>query len=354
MVDVVCRPEDVTVDWMNAALREAGCLTTGQVSELSFEFIGTGKMGDNARFSLRYDGEQGEAPSTVVGKFPAADETARGIAGAGGAYYGEVMFYRELAPLTAMRTPRIFAAEVSDDQLDFTLLMEDMAPAQPGNNLVGETLERTRLVLGEAAKLAGAFYNQDIGLREFVMSSARDDGGVTAQAYMEDCWPQFEERFGHGLAPEAIAFGENFAGNVAHFITAHSGPRTLTHGDLRSENILYGDGTATVVDWQTPGEGSPVTDAAYFLGGSVDIDDRRAWEKDLIEDYRQQLAQQGVALSQAECWEQYRMQAMHGVIVIVLGAVFSEPAERSDRMFLALIQRHLQQCIDLNSAEFLP
>ena len=44
---------------------------------------------------------------------------------------------------------------------------------------------------------------------------------------------------------------------------------------------------------------------------------------------------------------------MHGIVITVLGAVFTAPAERSDKMFLAMIQRHLQQCIDLNSAEFL-
>ena len=45
---------------------------------------------------------------------------------------------------------------------------------------------------------------------------------------------------------------------------------------------------------------------------------------------------------------------MHGILITVLGACFSEAAERSDRMFLAMIQRHLQHCVDLDAVEFLP
>ena len=45
---------------------------------------------------------------------------------------------------------------------------------------------------------------------------------------------------------------------------------------------------------------------------------------------------------------------MHGLIITVLGAAFSTPDERSDRMFLAMIRRHLQHCVDLDAGEFLP
>ena len=110
---------------------------------------------------------------------------------------------------------------------------------------------------------------------------------------------------------------------------------------------------ATVVDWQTVGESSALTDAAYFLGGSVEIGQRREWEKSLIDEYAGWLASAGVDLSPGECWEQYREFSMHGIIITVLGAVFTAAQDRSDKMFLTMIQRHLQQCVDLNSAEFL-
>jgi hypothetical protein len=354
VVKLVSRPEDVSVQWMNEALSAAGCLDAAVVESLDFELIGTGKMGDNARFCLSYGGEAGSAPTTVVGKFPAADETARAMASAGGAYYNEVMFYRELAPRTSMRTPHIYVAELSEDNTEFMLLMEDLAPAEPGSAFVGESRERSLLVLEQIARLATAFYGEEgLGERDHVMSSARDDGGAFGQALLEQSWPGFLDRFGHGLSREAVELGERYVNGYKQFITAYDGPMTLAHGDLRSENLLFADGVVTTVDWQTPGESSPLTDAAYFLGGSLEVADRRLWEQELVSRYREFMAEYGVDLSQAECWSQYRRQSMHGIIITVLGASFSEPAERSDRMFLTMIQRHLQHCVDVQALEFL-
>ena len=44
---------------------------------------------------------------------------------------------------------------------------------------------------------------------------------------------------------------------------------------------------------------------------------------------------------------------MHGLMITILGASFSSPDERGDTMFLAMIQRHLQHCVDLKADEFL-
>lgn len=348
-------PEHLTAEWLNEVLKDSGLLDGGRVVAISHELIGTGKMGDNARYSLQYEGEHERAPKTLVAKFPAADEQVRTIAGAQGAYYNEVMFYRHLAAGTRMRTPTIYASQISEDRTRFVLLMEDLNPAQPGSQLVGESHQHARLALREAARLAAAYYGKDeIGSRDYVMAAARDDGGAFGQALMEQSWPGFVDRFGHGLSRECIAFGERYTRNCSHFVTRFEGPKTLVHGDFRSENILFGPDTATTVDWQTVCESSALTDAAYFLGGSVDIENRREWERSLIDEYRNHLEDEGVSLSAGECWRQYREFAMHGLMITVLGASFTAPAERSEQMFLAMIQRHLQHCIDLDAGEFLP
>ena len=348
-------PEQLTTEWLTDALSTAGFLDGGRVTAASHKIIGTGKMGDNARYTLEYEGETSAAPATLIAKFPAADEQARSMAGAQGAYYNEVMFYRHLAPGTSMRTPEIFATEVSEDRTEFLILMEDMAPAEPGSQLVGESQAHTDLALRQAAKLAASYYgNEEIGNLDYVVAAARTDGGAFGQALMIEYWPQFLERFSHGLSGECIAFGERYAHNHAHFVCRYQGPKTLVHGDFRSENLLFNGDILTTVDWQTLGESSPLADVAYFLGGSIETDKRREWEKALIERYSNYLDEEGVTLAVSDCWEQYREYAMHGLMTTVLGACFTSPAERSDRMFLAMIQHHLQHCVDLDAGEFLP
>lgn len=361
MVVMASSADQITPQWLTLALRESGDLPEGHVIAAEHKIIGTGKMGDNARFTLSYDGEY-SAPATLIAKLPATDETARTMAGALGAYYNEVMFYRHLASRTSMRTPRIYANEVNDEGTEFVTLMEDLAPAEPGSQLIGESLQHTRLALQEAAKLAAAFYgDEEVAELAYVTSPARSDGGAQGAQLMQQSWPQFIDRFGHGLSSECIAFGEHYVDRHVHFVSRFQGKKTLIHGDFRCENVLFGPGSssggepgiATIVDWQTVGESSALTDAAYFLGGSVEIEQRREREQDLITEYSQSLNAAGVSLSRQDCWDQYREYAMHAIVITVLGAVFTAAEERSDKMFLAMIQRHLQQCIDLNSAEFL-
>ncbi|MFK8049845.1 MAG: phosphotransferase [Halioglobus sp.] len=353
MIKIAATPEEITAGWLTTALKQSGHLEVGEVTAVEHNIIGTGKMGDNARLSLTYDGDY-QAPKTLIAKLPATDETAKMMAGELGAYHHEVMFYRHLADRTAMATPKIYANEINDAGTEFVILMEDLAPAEPGSQLVGESLENARASLHQAAKLAATFYGDDsIGELDYVTSPSRSDGGAQGAALMEQCWPQFVDRFGHGLSKECLAFGERYVESHLHFVNRYTGPKTLVHGDFRCENLLYDSGSATVVDWQTVAQSSALTDAAYFLGGSVDIDKRREWERALIDDYSRNLAIDGVDLSLQDCWDQYREFSMHGIVITVLGAVFTAAEERSDKMFLTMIQRHLQQCVDLDSAEFL-
>ncbi len=355
MADFPTTPEELDAARLTRYLRESGHLGSGEVSGFEHRVIGTGKMGDNVRLTLRYTGESDTAPATLIAKLPAADEHARAMASAGGAYYNEVMFYRDLAPRTTMRTPAVYGSELSADRTEFLLLMEDMAPAEPGSNLKGASRAQAELALPQAARLAAAFYgDESIAGLDHIMSPARDDGGEMGAALLEQAWPEFVDRYGHGLNAGMIAFGEHYVRHHRHFVTRLQGPKTLAHGDFRSENLLFGNNVATTVDWQTPGESSALTDASYFLGGSVAPEDRRAWERELIARYRVELDREGVTLSEQDCWEQYREYAMHGILITVLGATFSTPDERSDRMFLTMIQRHLTHCIDVDAREFLP
>ena len=101
-------PDAVTAEWLTERLRDGGVLDSGQVTEIRWQPIGTGQVGDSVRVTLEYDGGQG--PATLAGKFPAADATSRGTAAAFGLYAKEVGFYRDLAPRLPVRVPRTYAA----------------------------------------------------------------------------------------------------------------------------------------------------------------------------------------------------------------------------------------------------
>ncbi len=93
--------------------------------------IGTGQMADTTRFTLTLD-QPGAGPTSVVGKFASADDQSRGTGLALRAYEIEVRFYREVASRVGARVPAVYLAEVEPETGWFTLLMEDIAGADPG------------------------------------------------------------------------------------------------------------------------------------------------------------------------------------------------------------------------------
>ena len=293
-------------------------------------------MGDNLRLRLRL---QYSAPC---------------LAGMMGAYSKEVRFYTELTQHSSMRTPNIYHAMLSEAGTEFILLMEDLAPAEPGNQLDGETLAHAKLALTEAAKLHASFHRKTSLLSADFITKPAPDAAAFGQELLVQNWLGFIERFGSRLNAQCLAFGEHYIHRHAQWVASYRGESTLIHGDFRAENLLFTDSAVATVDWQTLAESFGLCDVAYFIGGSLTPDLRRTNERDLVEHYRQALAQHGVRLETEDCWQQYRLGSMHGIMITVLGAMFSAAEARSDRMFLTMIQRHLQHCVDLEAAALIP
>ncbi|PRC45837.1 phosphotransferase, partial [Mycobacterium sp. ITM-2017-0098] len=127
------------------------------------------------------------------------------------------------------------------------------------------------------------------------------------------------------------------------------------HGDFRLDNLLFKDDDCVVVDWQVVQWGPALLDAAYFLGGSLNVKDRRAHEQELVRFYYDRLLAEGVSnFSWEQCWEEYRRQVFWGLAMAIVSAVVVERTDRGDEMFLNLFQRVCQQILDLGSLELLP
>ncbi|HEV2980378.1 MAG TPA: phosphotransferase, partial [Solirubrobacteraceae bacterium] len=135
-------------------------------------------------------------------------------------------------------------------------------------------------------------------------------------------------------------------------------PQGLVHGDYRLDNLLFTHPDSarpvTVVDWQTVGWGSAIADAAYFIGGSLPVAQRRSHERELFDGYHDALRQYGAAAPDAEqCWHEYRLQCFGGVLMVLIAAVVVQRTERGDDMFMAMLARHCQQALELESEALL-
>jgi hypothetical protein len=179
------------------------------------------------------------------------------------------------------------------------------------------------------------------------------------QALVTQLLGGFFERYGERVSPEHRSVCQRLVASLDGWLQERRPPLGLVHGDFRLDNLLFGEAAAarplTVVDWQTVGWGSAVSDLSYFLGGGLSVEDRRAHERELVGEYHAALEAQGVEdFGWEECWEGYRRQAFGGVLMAIVASMLVQRTERGDDMFMTTLARHAQHALDLNALELLP
>ncbi|HUH79969.1 MAG TPA: phosphotransferase [Solirubrobacteraceae bacterium] len=346
-LEVLQTPEQLTPEWLAAAL------DSGPIESLQLTRIGTGQMSESTRVSIDYAAET-TGPASVVLKTASTDESSRATGVGLGIYEREVRFYRELAPRIGGPLADCRFAAIAPDG-SFTLVLEDLAPARQGDQIAGCTLEQARVAMRSLAQLhAPVFADPQLGAIPWL-----NQGTVLTQALVAQLLDGFVERHGERVADEHLEVCRRFVASLDGWSQELRPPLGLVHGDYRLDNMLFGEAHAprpfAVVDWQTVGWGQVMTDASYFLGGSLTLEDRRAHEQELLREYHEALHEHGVrGFGWEECWEGYRRQAFLGVLMTVAPAMLVQRTERGDEMFLVTLARYAQQVLDLDAIELLP
>ncbi|MBS0475590.1 MAG: phosphotransferase [Proteobacteria bacterium] len=332
------QPDAVEAAWLDASLRAAGVIADQTVTAVSWQPIGTGQVGDSARFHLTYD-RPGAGPVTVAGKFPAADQTSRGTAAAFGLYAKEVGFYREVRQQLAIRAATPHVAEIAEDGVDFVLIFEDLGPARGGNQLDSCSLSDARAAIVQAAALhAPSWDNRAI----LDLAWLQPGQGVAAQvrALYPNAQALFRDRYAGSLEPEYMAICEAVNEAADMVFGRDAPPQCLIHGDFRLDNMLFdvrgGVEPIAVLDWQTVALGNGLTDIGYFLGCGIGPALRRAHEGELLDLYCAEMTRRGVTLSRDMVWDDYRLGALHGVTTAVFSAAYVERTPRGDANFLSM------------------
>lgn len=350
-VGTVPRPEDVDAEWISAMLADAGYRVA--VSSLAVERIGTGQLGDTARFRLTYTADSDPAPVTLIGKFSSTDPTSIEVASAWSLYKREVRFYRELAATARIAVPACYGAQMAADG-GFALLLEDLAPAAPGDQFKGLSDQNADRAVREAARLHAAFW--EVGERPeyaWLATDARAQPFYTPEIF-RSTWPGFRERYDAQLSDEQRRVCDALADGYDIYNRPRSRPRCITHNDFRPDNMLFDDRRLVVVDWQSVALGCGAVDVAYLIGGGYSPDARRAIEPALMSAYLDELHAQGVTdYSRAAFEADYRHFTFAGINVAVGAAMLVQRTERGDQMFLTMLDRHVSHVLDHDALSLL-
>lgn len=338
------RPEDLLItgveqidaNWLARVLARP-------VGAVRVEPIGTGQIGSVARV---VSSQADVAP--VLVKLPASDPDARALLA--GPYRSEVRFYAELASSVAIRVPGVHLAVMADQGPEFTLVLQDLTPARPGDQLAGCTDQQA---LAAAINLAGLHGPRWCDPRlldiEGLSLNGAEDAALLGQFFAE-ATEEFLRRLAGRLTPGTVEVLRATAAVIERWALGEGARRdrfALVHGDYRADNLMFaapaaaGELPATwAVDWQTLSLGLPARDLAFLAGTSLTPEQRRRLEGDLVAAHHQALGQHGVrGHSLEESWEDYRFAMLQGPLVAVFGCAYGARTERGDAMFVAMVER---------------
>ena len=353
--DVCGEPTAISAEWMTDALEAAGVARGAAVVRLTFDgLIGTGQMGRNARFTLEWDDPEGR-PASVVGKFPSDDPTARATGFDKGSYAKEWSFYRDLHPTVHVRTPTVWVNRFDEAGKNFVIIMEDMRDSAQGDQFRGLTFDEAMLAVEQAVAFHAPLWG------DASLMALETETGDEAVAKLSGYYGALVElslaRLGDLVDDEVRALARQFTPYVSQWAQGTGTPLTLAHMDYRPDNFLFGTTPdappLTIVDWATITFGLGTHDIAYMIGGGFEPAQRRRVERALVTRYCNLLNAAGVAYSEEDCWRDYRVSSLWGVLMSIIATMLAQETERGNRMLATMLRRHAHHAIDCDAISLL-
>ena len=294
MTDESAIPEtvaDIDAAWLSMALRRnVDAVATTPLGE------GVGFMGE----ILKLDVSCRDAdPLTAVAKIPKLENRTSGELL--GVYEREAMFFETVAPHIPARVPQALYNDFDRDAASekqreilaamnrlplfvsrlatslgkviaarkkrrYILIIEYLAGMAPGDQLEGLTADRCIHVLEQIAPVHRKYWGDRSLEQHFWLLpldiDARLRHGLFLQ-HVEQFARLHPNKFDHALEwlhPNAEQLNHQFVTST---------PNTLLHGDLRLDNVMFGEQTCAFIDWQLVKQGPAAYDIAYFLSSAL-------------------------------------------------------------------------------------
>lgn len=369
MSDAPATTEEVTPEYVTAALREGGTITTDTaVAEVSHETIGegVGVVGQLARLTLRYDGVAAGAPSSLVVKMPSRFAENRAVGNHFDFYGREGRFYQQIGDKAGLRTPRCFHNRLDPDAGEYLLLLEDFGGRTLISQIAGMPAERAAEALDALARLHADWWESPALDALTWMPRIIDPINLSAGEQYRQSWAEFLVRWGEWLPDGAVALGQRIKERWEDLVQLGwaSCPPTLCHGDFRADNLMFDDGAqgrdrVGVIDWQIANRGQATSDVAYLVSQSLDSEVRRSCERELVERWYETLcasrsaAPPGFDLDDA--WLAYRRGvALCTVYAVVAGGSMDPANERGRQLAIAMTERSFTAALDHDGPDLLP
>ncbi len=305
----------ITADWLSAVICKDQ--PGAEVTSFSFDKEDDGTS-NRRRIFLTYNaaGQRAGFPPSVFCK-AAATLTSRFVLGSSGSARGEANFFNIARPQLDILTPEPIFSGYNPDNYAYFIMMKDMAGQDsfPIETHV-MTREQAEGMVDTLARLHSRFY-QDPALGTAALPF--DHWSLWWKRMVTES-PNFERycdiAFGdceHLMSPALFARRAEIWPKTMASAEAHKGlPSSLTHNDVHLKNwFISADNRMGLHDWQAVGYGHWSRDYIYATTCALSIEQRRAWEVELLDLYLDKMAERGVPrVSHEEAMRNCRQQLL--------------------------------------------
>ena len=296
--DVPASAYDITPEWLTAVLCKD--IPGGQVLECR---VTGGSSGTSERRALALvvndAARAGGIPERMFTKSTTSYQQ-RLTLGFAGIIGGEVGFYPQIRPQVDIEAPRGYFTCIDESSWRSMILMEDIVDTKGAKFISTETYitrEVMENLLSNMAKWHGHFWNSpqfSAGLSWMRTPADWMDSISRFIAHRERCLlgvKMAEEVIPSELLPYT---NEMFDSTEECLRMAHAGPQTMLHGDPHiGQTYITNQGKMGYGDWQIVMHGCWAYDYSYALVSALTVEDRRAWEKDLLRFYLDRVREEG-------------------------------------------------------------
>ncbi|MEM1353006.1 MAG: oxidoreductase family protein [Pseudomonadota bacterium] len=290
-------------------------------------------------------------PTTFVVKIRPDSEEARAAEAKLNGFFREVRFYAEVATGTDARLTHVYFADANPDSA--VIVMEDLSHFKGGDQVVGLSHKQVRGVIDAIAPIHAAYWDS-AKLSEFDWAPDVDHFNLDS---FEAAWPEFMDIYGLRIGADARELGKYLATHIDKLeAKVAARPHTVVHGDLRADNILFGedenDGDVIILDWQLIMRNLAALDIARLYGGSEPIQERSGHHREIAALWHEALIAGGVKnYSEEEAWEDFRLAALHCVsIPVKVHALFSKTsAKRGAQLRDAMAERFFNFAVEMDA-----
>jgi hypothetical protein len=337
-------PHDISPSWLEDALSsrypgvQVGSVEVTEVRQVT-----------NTHAFLHVEYEAGEgAPTELFCKMLPLDPARRQVVAASRMGTNEVFFYDRLAPLVSLRVPDVYVARHDPHDESFVLLMEDLSGSRcrVSDGTWGISPDSAVAALEDLAGLHVRF--EDRRRREVAVPWARQAKDVPAYGMspLRYGLDHHRDRLSDAFAQAAEIYIEHSAELVARWADG-PGPPTVVHGDTHIGNVFDDHGRTGFLDWGVLNVTTPLRDASYFINMAMQIEDRRAHERDLLRVYLDaREASGGAPIGWDDAWQAHRLHALYCVVAACSIVTFPADAPEQRRIFADAFLARVEAAID--------